>query len=461
MKRPSGVPHTPKPGDGQKTPRPERDGARSVEPPERSAVERPGSEPAVSDSRSEARRGPESTSARDSDPGADAAPAPTGWVAEALNRARAAAGAQAASSANAASDAGATDKTPDTSVDANPVRPGASRSPLTADDEATQDLSALRAPTSPASARNDASGSVSSVADSGLTGSATADSAIFGSAASATTVPSSAERESASGRRPVADPLAPERAGRTAREAKRERKRFERAEVRRFTVRSRRRRRAWLIGIGSVAAVALLAVIVSYTPILSVRKIEVRGTERLSASSLEHKLSGELGTPFPLVDQSAIKAVLTEFPLIESYRVESSPPSTLILRIVERTPVGVVAVDGGFELVDAAGVVIERTGEKPADYPVITVDRSKSMDAFRAAAAVLRTMPEDLRVKVSSIGATTRDDVTFGLVDSETVVLWGDASDGVVKAKLLEALMRAQPDAQRFNVTSPEIGVVG
>ncbi|RLP82824.1 FtsQ-type POTRA domain-containing protein [Mycetocola lacteus] len=421
MKRPSGIPHTPASGEGKNTRRPARDEASPVEPTadegaaNRQTVESAGESPVSSESGRPS--SPDTSSTRDTS-------SPTGWVAEALSRARAAAGAQAAD-ATAAENAkpSAPRNAAEHPVSSSPADRGGETVSARGDDEATQDLSALRAPTIPA----------------GL----------------------SEPRGTDAPRREDQVAPAPERAAQTAREARRERKRFERAEVRRFTVRSRRRRRAWLIGLGSVAVVALLALIVSYTPILSVRKIEVRGTDRLSASALEHKLSGELGTPFPLVDQSAIKAVLTEFPLIESYRVESSPPSTLILRIVERTPVGVVAVDGGFELVDAAGVVIERTGEKPADYPVITVDRAKSMDAFRAAAAVLRAMPEDLRAKVSSIGATTRDDVTFGLVDSETVVLWGDASDGVVKAKLLEALMRAQPDAQRFNVTSPEIGVVG
>lgn len=260
---------------------------------------------------------------------------------------------------------------------------------------------------------------------------------------------------------PEPDPLSPERVRGTLRTAKRERKRWQRTQVRRFTARQRRRRRSWLIGIGAVLAVAVLAVLMAYTPIMSVREIRVEGAERVSAEALSQDLAGQLGSPFPMVDEGEIKAVLTGYPLIESYNVEARPPSTLVVRIVERRPIGVVAAEGGFEIVDAAGIVIERSAEHPAGFPLIEVDRLAEPAAFRAAAAVLRSMPAELLARVTTITATTRDDVSFGLSDSAARVLWGDDSEGAVKATLLEALMRAQPEATLYNVTSTDVGVVG
>ncbi|RLP78068.1 FtsQ-type POTRA domain-containing protein [Mycetocola tolaasinivorans] len=416
MKRPSGVPTPRRPEDGAGG-SPRRPAEDATETPAVPRLTRPAAKPAEP----EEQREPETPREADTTPAAVNADTGGGttasdWIAQAVARAR-----QAGSTTSAPGETTTED--------------------LSADLAATEEIGTR--------SRSAAASGPSTSSRSAVTGSAA------GSAADSATV-GPAVSEAAFSAQPD-----PENAARVAREAKRERKRFERQEVRRFTVRTRRRRRAWLIAVGSVVGVALIATLLSYTPILSVRKIDVRGTDRLSGSALEHELASQLGTPFPLVDQSAIKAVLTEFPLIESYRVESSPPSTLIVRIVERTPVGVVATNAGYELVDAAGVVIDRTGERPAGYPEITADRTASMDAFRAAAAVLRSMPEELRARVSSIGATTRDDVTFGLTDSETTVLWGDAADGVIKAKLLEALMKAQPEAKRINVTSAEIGVVG
>jgi cell division protein FtsQ len=76
---------------------------------------------------------------------------------------------------------------------------------------------------------------------------------------------------------------------------------------------------------------------VAYTPIMAVRDIQVEGARLVSSDLIVRDLDGQLGTPLPLVDQSAIKAALVKYPLVQSYSVESRPPSTLVIRIVERT----------------------------------------------------------------------------------------------------------------------------
>ena len=48
------------------------------------------------------------------------------------------------------------------------------------------------------------------------------------------------------------------------------------------------------------------------------------------------------------------------------------PPSTLVVQIVEREPLGVVATAGGFDVVDAAGIVLESVTTRPEGVPVIT-----------------------------------------------------------------------------------------
>jgi cell division protein FtsQ len=132
------------------------------------------------------------------------------------------------------------------------------------------------------------------------------------------------------------------------REARKRRKRVEKAEVKRFTASSRRLRRNWLIGIGSILTLALVAVLAAYTPVLSVREIQVEGAFRVNSDAVVKDLSSQLGSPFPLVDDTAIKAALVQYPLIESYSVQARPPSTLIVRLVERTPVGALATATGF-----------------------------------------------------------------------------------------------------------------
>ena len=129
---------------------------------------------------------------------------------------------------------------------------------------------------------------------------------------------------------------------RALRAARRERKRVEKGEVRRFTKRSRRRRLAWLGAAGVVAALVLAVVLIAFSPLLALRHIQVTGTSRLDAAAVEKKLDDQLGTPLPLLDQAGISSDLAAFPLIRSYTVESHPPDSIVVRVVERQPVGVI-----------------------------------------------------------------------------------------------------------------------
>ena len=137
--------------------------------------------------------------------------------------------------------------------------------------------------------------------------------------------------------------------------AARARRRALRAEVRRFTVRQRRRRMLW----GGTLAALLLLVLgtlgAAYSPLFAVEQVSVVGTSTLDAGAVEAALAGQIGTPLPLVDSSSVKAVLVTFPLVESYTLEARPPHELVVRIVERTPIGSIQSAAGYTLVDAAG----------------------------------------------------------------------------------------------------------
>lgn len=245
-----------------------------------------------------------------------------------------------------------------------------------------------------------------------------------------------------------------------ARDARKLRKRVEKAEVKRFTAGSRRLRRNWLLGIGSILALALVAVLAAYTPVLSVREIQIEGAFRVNSDALVADLSSQLGSPFPLVDDTAIKAALVTYPLIESYSVQARPPSTLVVRLVERTPVGALATATGFTVVDAAGVAVEETTSRPPNYPFIAVDGGVDAPGFLPAAAVLRSLPSELLASVDEITATTKDDVAFTLRDSDANIVWGSSDDSKVKAYTLTKLMAAQPGFDVYDVSSPTVAVV-
>jgi len=252
---------------------------------------------------------------------------------------------------------------------------------------------------------------------------------------------------------------------RALRAARKERARVERGEVRRFTKRSRRRRMIWLGALGTLVLLVVAVAVTAFSPLMALRTIDVTGTSRIDAAAVKKALDGQLGRPLPLVDQSSIRTDLAAFPLIRSYSVESHPPNTIVVRIVERQPIGVVSVGGKFAVVDAAKVTIQTSDQRPDGFPLIkasgSAEDADATSGFAAAASVLSALPPALLAQVDTITAATRDDVSFTLRGSGATVGWGSADDSDLKAAALAALLKSVPGAGRYDVSSPHSVTTG
>ena len=156
-------------------------------------------------------------------------------------------------------------------------------------------------------------------------------------------------------------------------------------------------------------------------------------------------MADQLGTPLPLVDESAVKAALVTFPLVESYSLEARPPHELVVRIVERTPIGLIQTRAGYTLVDAAGVALSTTATPAPGRPVVTVQGGTDSPAFEAIGQVMRSLPRRSSSQVTAVSASTPDDVTLTLGGANAQVVWGSAEDSAMKALVLETTMAARP----------------
>ena len=192
-------------------------------------------------------------------------------------------------------------------------------------------------------------------------------------------------------------------------------------------MRQRRRRAIWLGAAASVVLLALGTLGAAYSPLFGVEKVSVVGAQQLAADDISDALASQLGTPLPLVDESAVKAALVAFPLIETYALEARPPHELVVRIVERTPIGLIETRAGYTLVDAAGVALSTAATPSAGVPVLAITGGIDSDAFVAAGQVMRALPDDIRAQVTEVTASTPDDVTLTLGGSNAQVVWGSA----------------------------------
>lgn len=260
----------------------------------------------------------------------------------------------------------------------------------------------------------------------------------------------------------AARPLDPEkesaRAKKRLAEAERERARYEKKEVRRFTGRARRRRISLIAGVAVVAVFAILLGIALFSPALALREIKVVGSSRVSASSIQAALNDNIGTPLPRIDQKHIETEMKRFTLIESFSTQAVLPSTLVIHVVERTPVAAVPRGDRFAIVDSAGIELERADKAPDGLPTVDLgDASTESARFHNAAEVLVALPVDFRPQVQSIEAKSKDDVTLTLRDGKKV-LWGGPERSAEKAANLTAFVKANPksDISQFDVSTPD-----
>ncbi|MBH0009469.1 FtsQ-type POTRA domain-containing protein [Salinibacterium sp. UTAS2018] len=246
------------------------------------------------------------------------------------------------------------------------------------------------------------------------------------------------------------------------RRAARDRRRAEKAELRRFTRRARTRKYTLLSVAGLVAVLLGLIAVAVFSPILALRTVVIDGTNRIDPTQIQAAVETQQGTPLALLDFDAIKTELSVFPLIRSYVTEIVPPDTLLVHIVEREPIGSITVNGVFTLVDPAGITIQESAERIPGVPLIDVGGADaSSPAFAAVTEVLLSLPTDLRARVETVSATTQDDVSFVLSGVGQGVVWGSASDSARKAALLEALIstRDPDEAGEFDVSAPSNGI--
>ena len=241
---------------------------------------------------------------------------------------------------------------------------------------------------------------------------------------------------------------------RALRLARRERRRAEHDEVRRFTSRTRHRRLVWFTALGVFLALVITVVALGLSPALSLRTITVLGTSTVNATDVEKALSSQMGRPLMTLDSTEISRQLAAFPRIRSYTLEIVPPHTLVVRVVEREPLGVIRQGNAYVIVDAAKVALASSQNRPAQYPLMSVSGDSSA-GFSAVVSVLEALPDSLRARVDTISAQTADNVSFTLRDSGTTVLWGNSEQSELKAADLEALLTHVPGKSVYDVSSP------
>ena len=130
---------------------------------------------------------------------------------------------------------------------------------------------------------------------------------------------------------------------------------------------------AWFVanlaGVPAMAnrQIALLAADAGF----EVRRVEVRGVQRMNELKVYERVLAEREQAMPLVDIGSLREELLELNWVEDARVSRQLPDTLVIDIVERTPHAVLKKPGRLVLIDASGHELEPISQANAKGELI------------------------------------------------------------------------------------------
>jgi cell division protein FtsQ len=200
---------------------------------------------------------------------------------------------------------------------------------------------------------------------------------------------------------------------------------------------------------------------------LRVHDVSVTGTRVLTPDQVREAADVPVGEPLMSVDTEAIEArLLSKTPRIDTVAVDRSWPDGVELKVTERTPVLLVRKGRNFMEVDDEGVRFAMVSRAPKGVPLLEL----ALSGRGSSAASLRRFGEDRLVReavrvagrvpaavardATVVKVRSYDDISLELSGGRTVA-WGSGEKGAEKARVLTALMKAEPGARYFDVSVP------
>jgi cell division protein FtsQ len=204
-----------------------------------------------------------------------------------------------------------------------------------------------------------------------------------------------------------------------------------------------------------LASAGLAAWLVYATSLFGVRNVRVIGAELVSPAAVRDAAAVPDGLPLARVDISAVVRRIAALPPVEQVTVSRDWPDTLVVEVVERTPVAAVPQGDAFVVVDRAGVVFQTVSRKPADLPLARIATPGRDDpATRAGMQVLGSLSPELREQLTELVVDGPAQVKLMLRGNRTVI-WGDPSLGEKKARVATSLLSRKGDT--IDVSAPEV----
>lgn len=242
----------------------------------------------------------------------------------------------------------------------------------------------------------------------------------------------------------------------------------ERIADRRRAVREDERRRtvAGLVALGGGLAVAVVAAALLLSPLVGVRRVEVRGARETEPAEIVAVSGVRKGESFLRVGTRRAARSVETLPWVEKAQVTRALPGTVRIRVTERRAVAVGAVGEEAALVDAGGRVLRVLPPGAPRPPLAVISGSVPLAAPGSAwrdPGARETLAAATDLPGALLGRATEIRLVAGrltaILEGGTEVVFGSAADLERKGKVALAVL-AEAESRhvrpgKVDVTSP------
>jgi cell division protein FtsQ len=207
----------------------------------------------------------------------------------------------------------------------------------------------------------------------------------------------------------------------------------------------------WGLVVATLVTFGFLAWLVFASPVLGVRRVDVRGLSFVDEAQVREAAGVRSGTPLTRVDTGSVAQRVAAISAVASVDVTRVWPSTVRIDVVERVPVGALKRDKVFQLFDEHAVIFRTTDSPPADVVLV---EATTESLIRPAITVIRALTPELRGQILRLTIAGPAGITL-VLKRERMVTWGDEQRSELKAKVATALLKQK--GARIDVSVPEI----
>ena len=195
----------------------------------------------------------------------------------------------------------------------------------------------------------------------------------------------------------------------------------------------------------ALVGVSLLGWAVANSPLFAARSVIVRGVRRLDPAEVRRLARVEPGANLLRVSLDRIAGSVERDPWVADATASRSLPSTLVISVDERRPVGWLQDGSGRVLVAADGVILERSSSQPWTFPWLgrapsTLQPGARLPDTPVALAVARAMSDSVLPQTRAI-TTVGPDVVVDLRGGGEV-LYGPPDRLQEKGRAVDSMLR-------------------